>query len=544
MPPARRRASWRGRGRGSAPAGRRGRGSKAAPRPAPPRAAGSRRRAPGAARRSAEATEEEDTEENEEEESESEESSEEEEEEETTAKPKQKKKEKARTRGRGAGHGQEDEEGESESEESSEEEEEEEPAEKEKPKKKNAGARGRGGSREEQPTEAPRQLPPTGEGDGPPPHADRRLAEELKGLAERCGLPDGGAEALGPASPRPFPPDHPLLGERSREKAEPPEGLPRELRVDRREGSPTPLARRPGTAEFLRERLAEARRKCKPPGSARRALCLALGERALEQTAELLAQGESRDRRGRSRRRRHRRRSRERSRSRRRRGGEPEASSGERSESSTELGRDSQVMQLARRTPGALGLSLLVEMLRQLGDSTHGGVGQAAGEARGTAVAYLTRVLIPQLGSRLPLLAERELRTLAEAIDGVVAGQVQQVFDLLAQRFRAVETSCTEEGGWSLARHLEVLHSARKTTVPAAMRSSMAHEQRNDQRLRRQLRGEHDYARERGDRFPLREEGKGSGGAPWRLPSAVGGKTGPGPKGQEKGGGKQHKGKK
>ena len=155
----------------------------------------------------------------------------------------------------------------------------------------------------------------------------------------------------------------------------------------------------------------------------------------------------------------------------------------------------------------------------------------------------MTRVLIPQLGSRLPLRAERELRTLAEAIDGVVAGQVQQVLDMLAQRFRAVETSCTEEGGWSLARHLEVLPSARTTTVPAAMRASMAQEERDDQRLRRQLRGEHDYGRERGDRPPPRQEGKGSGGSPWHLPSAVEGRAGPGRKGKDKGGGKERNGK-
>ena len=188
-------------------------------------------------------------------------------------------------------------------------------------------------------------------------------------------------------------------------------------------------------------------------------------------------------------------------------------------------------MRRASRSQGALSLSLLVQMLKQVGDHTSANLEQLAVEAQGTAMAYVTLVLVPQMGFRLPLRAERE------------AGRVQVTLDLLSQRFRAVKASCTEEGGWSVARHLEVLPNSRTSTVPAAMRASMAQEERDDQRLRRQLRPEPDCGRERIDPGIPRPEGKATGKGTWDLRSAVGGGAGPARKGKEKGGAKNQGGK-
>ena len=55
--------------------------------------------------------------------------------------------------------------------------------------------------------------------------------------------------------------------------------------------------------------------------------------------------------------------------------------------------------------------------------------------------------------------AQREPKTRAEVVDGIASGRLAATFCLVAQRFRTVEAANTEEGGWVLARHLEVFLS-------------------------------------------------------------------------------------
>ena len=98
-------------------------------------------------------------------------------------------------------------------------------------------------------------------------------------------------------------------------------------------------------------------------------------------------------------------------------------------------------------------------MVRYVSDEQGENQTRLAVDTRGPATAYLTRALIPHTAGRLPLRAERELRTLAEALGGLVAGRVQAVEDLLAQRFRAVEASVSEDGGWAVAQHFEAIPS-------------------------------------------------------------------------------------
>ena len=42
-------------------------------------------------------------------------------------------------------------------------------------------------------------------------------------------------------------------------------------------------------------------------------------------------------------------------------------------------------------------------------------------------------------------------------MDGLATGRLAATFDLVAQRFRAIEAACTAEGGWAWAQHLKVL---------------------------------------------------------------------------------------
>ena len=78
-------------------------------------------------------------------------------------------------------------------------------------------------------------------------------------------------------------------------------------------------------------------------------------------------------------------------------------------------------------------------------------------EDRRTGGSSALELLLPY--SRLFMGAQRELKTLAEVMDGMASGRHAATFDVVAQRFRAIETSSTEEGGWVWARHLEVLPS-------------------------------------------------------------------------------------
>ena len=241
----------------------------------------------------------------------------------------------------------------------------------------------------------------------------------------------------------------------------------------------------PGIAEVLRARQAAlyAERQKEPKG--RRWLNRLLAERAVEATASQLAdedaQKDNAERRGAKRR------TKKKTDKRRRRRDDSRDSSAETSSTPDALEDESAVRKLATDRPGALLESAMVLMLRQAGGQhARADVAGAAGE-QGLCVGYLTRALLPQVTGRITLRSERELRTLAEAIDLLLAGRVAALGDVLAQRFRAVEASILEEGGWSVARHLEVIPDTRVSSVPDAMREVMARAERDQHRLRTAL---------------------------------------------------------
>ena len=243
-------------------------------------------------------------------------------------------------------------------------------------------------------------------------------------------------------------------------------------------------------AEMLRIRLREVQAQHKEEKSGRRWMCSIIGERALETTAELMAKEERQDRRRESEK--EERKLREGKRRTRRLTGprftEGNTSGTEESSENTDgeidMNQDTKVRQLAANRPGALLRSGLIQMVRYTGDAQGGREARVAVERRGLALGYLTRGLLATLGDRVPVRAERELRTHAEAIDGIMAGRVQAVGDLLMQRFRAVETSLIEDGGWALARHLEVIPETRVSTVPMAMRSDIVRSERKERSAR------------------------------------------------------------
>ena len=91
------------------------------------------------------------------------------------------------------------------------------------------------------------------------------------------------------------------------------------------------------------------------------------------------------------------------------------------------------------------------------------------------ATRYLTTVLQNVRGSSLGLRNERELRTVSEALDLITVGRIAEAGDLLMQRFKAIElASGSGEGGWNLARHVELIPSTQvSASTTAEARQSM-----------------------------------------------------------------------
>ena len=109
-------------------------------------------------------------------------------------------------------------------------------------------------------------------------------------------------------------------------------------------------------------------------------------------------------------------------------------------------------------------------MQRHLGRQVEDCEAVDAVQAKGLAAAYLATALKPNAGSRLSFGALRELQSLAEAVDLLMRGRVASAGDVLIQRFRAVEAASLEEGGLSVARHLEVLPTAAVSTMSSGLR--------------------------------------------------------------------------
>ena len=104
----------------------------------------------------------------------------------------------------------------------------------------------------------------------------------------------------------------------------------------------------------------------------------------------------------------------------------------------------------------------------RLGEATSGvgprrspGISPAAATRRkkkipSTKKFWGTIVLTAHPPSKIGVRAHRELVTLATALDELLENNTLRCLDLLMQRFKAVEASL-QDGGWSLARHYELI---------------------------------------------------------------------------------------
>ena len=131
--------------------------------------------------------------------------------------------------------------------------------------------------------------------------------------------------------------------------------------------------------------------------------------------------------------------------------------------------RDGNRIQITgEREPGKLLASGLQQIKKFL--SQRGGVSNEANndELATGVLQYLMSVFHgahPQ--SSMSLRNSRELRTIAECIDALLAGDLPHLGDLLMQRLKAVQTAVVE-GNWNLAQHLELIPTTGSNAVTQA----------------------------------------------------------------------------
>ena len=74
------------------------------------------------------------------------------------------------------------------------------------------------------------------------------------------------------------------------------------------------------------------------------------------------------------------------------------------------------------------------------------------------------------------------MRTIAESIDAIMAGDVPRAGDILMQRFRSCETKA-RDGTWTLGQHMELIPQSRISSIPEGMRRQVITEENQHRKL-------------------------------------------------------------
>ena len=123
--------------------------------------------------------------------------------------------------------------------------------------------------------------------------------------------------------------------------------------------------------------------------------------------------------------------------------------------------------------------------------SHHPGVA-AGGSLPAVAQTYLATVLLPSMSGSMGQRDERELRTIAKAIDLLVSGDSAGAGDVLMQRFKAVETA-SADGHWSIAKHMELLPTTTVSAVTDREREVAARMEKEERKLKARAKGQTRY---------------------------------------------------
>ena len=118
----------------------------------------------------------------------------------------------------------------------------------------------------------------------------------------------------------------------------------------------------------------------------------------------------------------------------------------------------------SRRKPGRLAARLLLKMRDEVAMGSAGANMEESGKTPAVAVQFYLSILQPQLGSRMNLRTQRELRTLFVALDLLARSSPGRAADVICQRVKALERSVVE-GHWQSAQHLELIPSETGTML-------------------------------------------------------------------------------
>ena len=117
------------------------------------------------------------------------------------------------------------------------------------------------------------------------------------------------------------------------------------------------------------------------------------------------------------------------------------------------------LMEYADHKPGRLAARLLQKMAQvasRTGAPMNSVLAANVTRTPQAAVQYYLTVLYPQHKEKMPLRLQREMRTLAQALDYLGAGELERCADLVAQRLKALELTIHDQG-WSRAQFLELI---------------------------------------------------------------------------------------
>ena len=182
-----------------------------------------------------------------------------------------------------------------------------------------------------------------------------------------------------------------------------------------------------------------------------------------------------------------RRRRRSKGRGRRRRRSESDSRSVTSSDSELELRDQNKVRLLAQEKPGELLLTTIAS-LRSFLDRAEALPSAGSRERVLQPIFLRYHLQAHETSGSLGQRNLRELRTLAEALDHLIRGDVLRTADVLAQRFKAVELA-GQEGSWLVAQHLELIPPSRMSATEDKEKTLAAREELRALKLREKLKG-------------------------------------------------------
>ena len=125
-----------------------------------------------------------------------------------------------------------------------------------------------------------------------------------------------------------------------------------------------------------------------------------------------------------------------------------------------------KIQRVAQQKLGKLLDSGLRAMRRYLDPRAHQGGGENSHALSPHVTQYLTTVVQALRGKELGLRSERELRTLSEALDHLLSGNLAACGDTLMQRFKSVEMAA--ETGWGVSSRLELIPNTAASAVSSS----------------------------------------------------------------------------